>query len=153
LQEIKEANAHSARKEDTPEDELKNLRNREQAFMAFRLKLIGAGYKTLDSIPRIQKASGVRFYCPPLKGVDKSTHEIVTHWIRKLHKFLALSTCIGHKRSPITKKPRSRASKRDENNATSAQIYCKTQQDTKPMCPSEKHWRGGHTTLPRQTRL
>jgi len=57
--------------------------------MAIRLKLIGAGCTTLDSIPRIQKASGKRFYCPPLKGVDKRTQEILTDWISELHKFPA----------------------------------------------------------------
>jgi len=57
--------------------------------MAIRPKLIRAGYTTLDSIPRIQKASGVRFCCPPLKGVDSKTQEIVTKRIQKLHKFLA----------------------------------------------------------------
>jgi len=57
--------------------------------MAIRPKLIGAGYKTLDSIPCIQKASGIRFYCPPLKEVEKRTQEIVTNWIQKLHKFPA----------------------------------------------------------------
>jgi len=57
--------------------------------MAIRLKLIGAGYRTLDSIPRIQKGSRVRFYCHPLKGVDKRTQEIVTNWISELHRFPA----------------------------------------------------------------
>ena len=57
--------------------------------MTIRPKLIRAGYTTLDSIPRIQKASGVRFCCPPLKGVDSKTQEIVTKRIQKLHKFLA----------------------------------------------------------------
>jgi len=85
LQQLKEANPHSGRKEDTPEDELTDLRNGEQAFMAVRPKLIRAGYTTLDSIPRIQKGNGVRFYCPPLKGVDSKTQESVTRWIQKLH--------------------------------------------------------------------
>jgi len=57
--------------------------------MDIRPKLIGAGYKALDSIPRIQKASGIRFYCPPLKGLDKRTQGIVTNWVHKLHKFPA----------------------------------------------------------------
>ena len=57
--------------------------------MAIRPQRIRAGYTTLDSIPRIQKASGVRFYCPPLKGVDSKTQDIVTKWIQKLHEFPA----------------------------------------------------------------
>ena len=56
--------------DDTLEDELTELRNGEQVFMTIRPKLIGAGYTTLDSIPRIQKGRGTRFYCPALKGVD-----------------------------------------------------------------------------------
>jgi len=86
---LKDANPHSWRKGNTPEDKLTDLRNGEQSFMAIRLKLIGAGCTTLDSIPRIQKASGKRFYCPPLKGVDKRTQEILTDWISELHKFPA----------------------------------------------------------------
>ena len=39
--------------------------------VGIRSKQIGSGYTTLDSIPHIQKASGVRFFCPKLKGVDK----------------------------------------------------------------------------------
>jgi len=58
--------------------------------MAVRPKLIRAEYTTLDSIPRIQKWNGIRFYCPSLKGVDSETQESVTRWIQKLHKFLAL---------------------------------------------------------------
>jgi len=57
--------------------------------MAIRPKLIRAGYTTLDSIPRIQKGSGTRFFCPPLKGVDSKTQESVTRWIQMLHKFRA----------------------------------------------------------------
>ena len=89
LQELKDANPHSEREGNNLEDGLTDLRNGELAFMAIRPKLIGAGYKTLDSIPRIQKASGVRFYCPPLKGVDKRTQELVTNWIQKLYRFPA----------------------------------------------------------------
>jgi len=126
------ANPHPWRKGDTPKDDLTDFRNGEQAFMAIRPKLIGAGYRTLDSIPRIQKASGVRFYCPPLNGVDKRTQEIVTNCIQKLHKFPAHPHALDIKRSPSAKIPRSRAIERNENNATSGQIYCKTQQDTKP---------------------
>jgi len=107
LQELKEANSHFGRKGDIPEDELTHLRNGEQAFMAIRPKLIGAGYKTLDSIPRIQKASGVRFYCPPSKGkgVDKKTQEIVTNWIQKLHKFPARLYALDMKEAQAQRYP------------------------------------------------
>jgi len=54
--------------------------------MATWPKLIQAGYTTLDSIPRIQKGSGTRFYCPALKGVDSKTQEKVSKWIQLLHK-------------------------------------------------------------------
>jgi len=54
--------------------------------MATRPKLIQAGYSTLDLIPRIQKGSGTRFYCPALKGVDSKTQERVSNWIQLLHK-------------------------------------------------------------------
>jgi len=53
--------------------------------MNIRPKLIKAGYTTLDSIPRIQKGRGTRFYCPALKGVDSKTQERVTRWIQLLH--------------------------------------------------------------------
>jgi len=89
LQKLKETNLHPERWDDTLEDELTDLRSGEQAFMAIRPKLIRAGYTTLDSIPRIQKGSGIRFFCPPLKGVDSKTQEIVTRWIQMLHKFPA----------------------------------------------------------------
>ena len=89
LQELQKANLHPERQDDTLENKLIDLRKGEQAFMAVRPKLIRAGYTTLDSIPRIQKGSGNRFYCPPLKGVDGVTQESVTRWIQKLHKFPA----------------------------------------------------------------
>jgi len=54
--------------------------------MSTRPKLIQAGYTTLDSIPRIQKGSGTRFYCPALKGLDSETQEIVSRLIQLLHK-------------------------------------------------------------------
>ena len=73
--------------------------------MAIRLKLIGAGYRTLDSIPRIQKGSRVRFYCHPLKGVDKRTQEIVTNWIQKLHKFPAHLHALNVKEAQAQKYP------------------------------------------------
>jgi len=62
------------------------LKSGEQAFIATRPKLILAGYTTLDSIPRIRKGSGTRYYCPALKGVDSSTQEKVSNWIQLLHK-------------------------------------------------------------------
>ena len=49
------------------EDEFMELKVGEQAFMAVRPKLIQAGYTTLDSIPRLNKRSGTRFYCPALR--------------------------------------------------------------------------------------
>ena len=57
--------------------------------MSTRPKLIKAGYTTLDSIPRIQKGRGTRFYCPALKGVDSKTQERVTRWVQLLHKYPA----------------------------------------------------------------
>ena len=58
------------------EDEFMELKAGEQAFMAVRPKLIQAGYTTLDSIPRLNKRSGTRFYCPALKGVDSTTQDV-----------------------------------------------------------------------------
>jgi len=57
--------------------------------MSTRPRLIQAGYTTLDSIPRIQKGSGTRFYCHALKGVDSKTQERVSRWIQLLHKHRA----------------------------------------------------------------
>jgi len=68
------------------EDELMELKSGEQVFIATRPKLIQAGYTTLDSIPRIKKGSGTRFYCPALKGMDSKTQEKVSKWIQLLHK-------------------------------------------------------------------
>jgi len=45
LQELKKANPHSGRKDGTTEDELTDLRNGEQAFMAITPKLIPASRK------------------------------------------------------------------------------------------------------------
>jgi len=59
------------------------LKSGELVFLANRPKLIQAGYTTLDSIPRIQKGSGTRFYCPALKG---AAQEKVSQWIQLLHK-------------------------------------------------------------------
>ena len=61
----------------------------EQAFMVTRPKVIQAGYATLDSIPRLKKSSGTRFYCPALKGVDSTTQDKVSKWIQLLHKHTA----------------------------------------------------------------
>ena len=85
LQEIKN-NLLSEKSDDVLEDELMELKSGDQAFMATRPKLIQAGYTTLDSIPRIQKGSGTRFYCSALKGVDSKTRERVSKWIQLLHK-------------------------------------------------------------------
>jgi len=85
LQELKN-NLLPEKWDDVLEDELMELKSGEQAFMATRPKLIQAGYTTLDSIPRIQKGSGTRFYCPALKGVDSTTQERVSKWIQLLHK-------------------------------------------------------------------
>jgi len=54
--------------------------------MYTRPKLIQAGYTTLDSIPRIQKGSRTKFYCPALKGIDSKTQDTVSRWIQLLHR-------------------------------------------------------------------
>jgi len=82
-------NLHPEKWDDTLDDELTDLRSGEQVFMAIQPKLIAAGYTTLDSFPCIQKGSGTRFYCPPLKGVDSKTQENATRWIQLIHKFPA----------------------------------------------------------------
>jgi len=86
LQELKTINFLPEKWDDVLEDELIELKSGEQAFMSTRPRLIQAGYTTLDSIPRIQKGSGTRFYCPALKGVDSKTQERVSKWIQLLHK-------------------------------------------------------------------
>jgi len=86
LQELNTINLLPEKWDDALEDELIELKSGEQAFMSTRPKLIQAGYTTLDSIPRIQKGSGTRFYCPALKGVDSKTQERVSRWIQLLHK-------------------------------------------------------------------
>ena len=58
------------------------LKAGEQAFMAVRPKLIQAGYTTLDSIPRLNKRSGMRFYCPAIKVVNSTTQDKVSKWIQ-----------------------------------------------------------------------
>ena len=89
LQELKVINLSPEKWDDALEDELIELRSGEQVFMTIRPKLIKAGYATLDSIPRIQKGRGTRFYCPALKGVDSKTQESATRWIQLLHKYPA----------------------------------------------------------------
>ena len=74
--------------------------------MAVRPKLIRAGYTTLDSMARIQKGSGVRFYCPPLKGVDSETQESITRWIQKLQKFPAHLHALDIKDAQAQRDPR-----------------------------------------------
>jgi len=64
-------NLNPRRWDDTLEDELIDLRSGEQVFMTIRPKLIRAWYTTLD----VQKGSGIRFFCPPLKGVDSKTQK------------------------------------------------------------------------------
>ena len=73
LQELKN-NFLSEKWDEVLEDELMEPKSGEQAFMATRPKLIQAGYTTLDSIPRIKKGSGTRFYCP----ADSRTEEKVS---------------------------------------------------------------------------
>ena len=85
LQELQN-NALLDRWDESLEDELRELKKGELAFLATRPKLIQAGYTSLDSIPRTQKGNAIRFFCPVLKGVDSSTQEIVSRWIQLLHK-------------------------------------------------------------------
>ena len=106
LKELRKANPNSRRDDNTPEPELTNLKNGEQAFMAIRPKRILAGYRTLDSIPRIQRASGVQFFCNPQKGVEKQTQERVTNWIQKLHKFPAYLHSLDLKEAQAQRCPR-----------------------------------------------
>jgi len=84
LQELK-SHLLSEKWDEVFEDEFRELNSGEQAFIATRPKLIQAGYTTLDSIPRLKKGSGTRFYCPALKGVDSRTQEKVSKWIQLLH--------------------------------------------------------------------
>ena len=81
------------------------LKAGEQAFMAVRPKLIQAGYTTLDSIPRLNKRSETRFYCPALKGVDSTTQERVSKWIQLLHKHPAHLHALGIKDAPPQRDP------------------------------------------------
>ena len=102
LKELREANPNSWGDDNTLEPELAVLKNGEQVFMAIRPKIILA----LDSILRIQRASGVQFFCPPLKGVDKQTQERVTNWIQKLHRFSAHTHSLDLKESQAQRCPR-----------------------------------------------
>jgi len=77
LQELK-SHLLLKKRDEVLEDEFMELKSGEQAFMATRPKLIQAGYTTLDSIPRLKKRSGTRFYCPTLKGVDSRTQKKVS---------------------------------------------------------------------------
>jgi len=106
LRELKEANPTSRGEYNIPDPELTDLKKTEQAFMAIRPKLILAGYKTLNSIPCIHKASEVQFFCPPLKGVDSQTQERVTNRMKKLHKFPAHMHSLGLKNSKPQQCPR-----------------------------------------------
>jgi len=85
LQELK-SHLLSEKWDEVLEDEFMELKSGEQAFMATRPKPIQAGFTTLDSIPRLKKGSGTRFYCPALKGVDSRTQDKVSKWIQLLHK-------------------------------------------------------------------
>jgi len=89
LQELKSIYLLPEKWDDTLEEELTELNKGEQAFLSTRPKLIQAGYTTLDSIPRIQKRSRTRFYCPALKGMDSKTQKTLSRWIQLLHKHLA----------------------------------------------------------------
>jgi len=86
LHESKLINLSPEKWDDALEDKLIELKSGVQFFMSIRPKLIKAGYTTLDSIPRIQRGSGTRFYCPVLKGIDSKTQERVSRWIQLLHK-------------------------------------------------------------------
>jgi len=85
LQELNSIHLLPEKWNDTLEDELIELRKGKQAFLYTRPKLIQAGYTTLDSIPRIQKGSSTRFYCPALKTIDNKTQDTVSRWIQLLH--------------------------------------------------------------------
>jgi len=86
LQELKSIYLLPEKWDDTLEDELAELETGKQAFLYTRPKLIQAGYTTLDSIPRIQKGSRTRFYCPALKGIDSKTQDTVSTWIQLFNK-------------------------------------------------------------------
>jgi len=104
LQESRRIHLLPEKWDDTLKDELTELNKGEQAFMSTRPKLIQAGYTTLDSIPRIQKGSRTRFYCPALKGIGHETQETVSRWIQLLTP--GSPPCNRHKRCPTTERPR-----------------------------------------------
>ena len=104
--------------------------------MSTRPKLIQVGYTTLDSIPRIQKGSRTRVYCPPLKGIDSKTQDTVSRWIQLLHKHPAHLHTIDTKNAL---KQRDLGVKPLEGMTTSKladKYVVKTKQDTEPMHPS-----------------
>jgi len=138
LQESKLTNLSPEKWDDTLEDKLKELRSSEKVFMAIRPKLLRAGYTTLDSILRIQKGSGTRFYCPALEGVDSKTQESATRWIQLLHKYPAHLHALDQKKCQKIERPRNRTVGKNDNVQTCGQIYCQTKQDTQPMHPPTK---------------
>jgi len=120
------------------EDELIELKSGEQAFMATRPKLIQAGYTTLDSIPRIKKGSGTRFYCPALKGVYSKTQEKVSKWIQQLHRHPAHLHALDIKDAQQQRDP----GIKPLSGMTMSKLTHKTKQDTKPNHPSARPGRG-----------
>ena len=126
LQELKDTKPHSRRKENTPEAGLTHLKNWGTSLRCRQTEanLVGAGYRTLDSIPRIQIASGDRgtILLPPFKRVRQTDPRNSNELDPKTTQIPGPSTFIGHKRTPSAKLPRSRATERNENNATIGQI-------------------------------
>ena len=133
LQQSKVINLLPEKWDDTLQDELRELKSGEQAFMHTLPRLIQAGYTTLDSIPRIQKGSGTRFYCPALKELIVKPKSI------KLDPAASQTpgspSCNRHKRCPKTEGPRYKTTGRNDDVQTCRQIYCQTKQDTEPMHP------------------
>jgi len=115
----------------------------EQAFMATRPKLIQAGYTTLDSIPRLKKRSGTRFYCPALKGVDSTTQDKVSKWIQSLHKHPAHLHALDVKDAQPQRDPGIQPLAGMTITKTYRQVHHKTKQDTKPNHPPSRTDRGG----------
>ena len=111
LQKLKTINLLPEKWDDALDHELIEIKSGDQAFMSTRPKLIESGYTTLDSIPRIQKGSGTRFYGPALKGVVSKTRgtrfcgpalqgvvsKTQVRWIQLLHKNPALLHAIDIK--------------------------------------------------------
>ena len=148
LQELKN-NVLSEKWDEVLEDELMELKSGEQAFMATRPKLVQAGYTTLDSIPRIQKGSGTRFYCPVLKGVDSRTQEKVSKWIQLLHKHPAHLHALDIKDAQKQRDPGIKPLAGMTISKLADKIYHKTKQDTKPNHPSTRPGRGRGGLFPR----